>query len=188
MRFRENDLRLNDDSGKWHSAKKRFERKTFVKMTFRENDFRLNDVSRNWRSAEYLFEKMIFDIIYFRQLHYSGIWWFDQLTFDVITFRENNESGKWCGPIFTSWHLSYLWIYAFSHLYIRVVWLYYKRNICHHKNGRSAFRQLHTRAPVMTRIYLSKNIFCDTPLRVPSMKIKSLLLSFSFGFSSVSLV
>ena len=63
MQFQENDIRLHDDSGKWLSAKRRFEKKTFGQMTIRENDFRLTDVSGKRRSAKYRFDEMTFEVI-----------------------------------------------------------------------------------------------------------------------------
>ena len=90
MHFRENDVRLYDGSEKWHSAKWRFEKKTFGKMTIRENDLRLNYVSRNWRSAKYRFEKN--DI---RHYIVSVISLFGNMKIRPTDIRRHDESVKW---------------------------------------------------------------------------------------------
>ena len=102
MMFRENDIRLNDDSLKWRSAEGRFGKMTFGWTTIGKNVVRHYEVwlirwfghltirSNNFR--RFFFDKSMI-LLFFRQNNDSA-----KFHFGKTTIRWNDVSGKWCGP------------------------------------------------------------------------------------------
>ena len=86
MMFRENDIRLNDDSWKWRLAERWFRKMAFGGTTIRKNVVRDYEVSLIRRYGHVTIRSNDFRQFFFGKIAF----WFDEMT-----FRENDVSPDW---------------------------------------------------------------------------------------------